>query len=227
MRRFGARGKPPRVRDDDGPARPPDPPLRHRRHWQRELALASLIVVAERSDVREIGHLRGRVAAINHPNSHSGMNALRALIAPFSRDGRFFSAVKVSGAHSASPRHGRERRGRRRGDRLRHHALLARHRPAALDGTRVPAAAPARPTSPARMPMTIWCCVCARRSRRARRSGAARRAPTAAARRHRAWRRRRTFASPPSPGSPPATAMPHCAERPLAHCRVVERRNMR
>jgi ABC-type phosphate/phosphonate transport system substrate-binding protein len=64
------------------------------------------------------------------------MNALRALIAPLSRDGRFFRTVRVSGAHSASL--GMVARGEADVAAIDCvvHALLARHRPAALAATR-------------------------------------------------------------------------------------------
>ena len=92
--------------------------------------------------------LRGRVAAINDPESHSGTNALRALIAPLSRDGRFFAAVEVSGAHVASLAMVASGAADVAAIDCVTHALLARHRPAALAGTRVlcrTAAAPAPP----------------------------------------------------------------------------------
>jgi ABC-type phosphate/phosphonate transport system substrate-binding protein len=109
---------------------------------------ASLVVVAEGSDVRGLEGLRGRVAAINQPQSHSGMNALRALIAPLSRDGRFFSVVEVSGAHTESLAMVASGKADVAAIDCVTHALLARHRPAALAGTRVlcrSAAAPAPP----------------------------------------------------------------------------------
>lgn len=46
--------------------------------------------------------MRGRIAAVNGPDSHSGCHALRALAAPLARDGRFFAAVRITGAHRAS-----------------------------------------------------------------------------------------------------------------------------
>ncbi len=109
---------------------------------------ASLVVVAEGSDIRGLEDLRGRIAAINDPESHSGMNALRALIAPLSRGGRFFAAVKVSGAHAASLALVASGAADVAAIDCVTHALLARHRPAALAGTRVlcrTAAAPAPP----------------------------------------------------------------------------------
>ena len=45
---------------------------------------------------------RGRVAAINSVDSHSGCNALRGVVAPHAVGGRFFSGWQVSGAHRRS-----------------------------------------------------------------------------------------------------------------------------
>jgi ABC-type phosphate/phosphonate transport system substrate-binding protein len=117
-------------------------------------AYRSLILVRCDSPAEDLGDLRGLTCAINSFNSHSGTNALRALVAPLSRHGRFFSRVRVTGAHVESL------------DLLRAgeadvmamdcvlHALLSRHRPEALQGTRVlclsdPAPAPPIITSAA------------------------------------------------------------------------------
>jgi ABC-type phosphate/phosphonate transport system substrate-binding protein len=97
---------------------------------------SSIVVVAESSQACGLDDLRGGVCAINSRHSHSGMNALRALIAPLSRQGHFFRAVRVSGAHSASI--GMVARGEADVAAIDCvvHALLARHRPSALAGTR-------------------------------------------------------------------------------------------
>ncbi|NML75112.1 PhnD/SsuA/transferrin family substrate-binding protein [Rhizobium sp. S-51] len=63
---------------------------------------ASYVVVAERSAATRIEDLRGTTAAINDPASNSGMNLLRAMIAPLAASGRFFSDVIVTGGHLAS-----------------------------------------------------------------------------------------------------------------------------
>ena len=63
---------------------------------------ASVVMVAEDVPTTDVLHMCGAVCVINGTESHSGMNALRALIAPASRDGRFFSNVTVSGSHAAS-----------------------------------------------------------------------------------------------------------------------------
>ena len=112
----------------------------------------SIVVVAEDRPAGSLEDLRGAVCVINGWNSHSGMSALRALIAPLSRDGRFFTEIRVSGAHSESL----AMVGRGKADVAAIdcvvHALLARHRPAALHGTR-PLAETADAPSP---PFVTW-----------------------------------------------------------------------
>jgi ABC-type phosphate/phosphonate transport system substrate-binding protein len=76
------------------------------------------------------------------------MNALRALIAPLSKGGRFFARVAVSGAHSASLAMVARGAADVAAIDCVVHALFARHRPAALHGTRPlcrTASAPAPP----------------------------------------------------------------------------------
>ena len=62
----------------------------------------SVVVVADHLAGRELASLEGTVCVVNGYESHSGMNALRALIAPLSKQGRFFAEVKVSGNHVGS-----------------------------------------------------------------------------------------------------------------------------
>jgi len=79
----------------------------------------SLIVVGENSNAASLMDLRGGVAAVNKPTSHSGYNAFRRLIADYAlqADGgsmndipdraggrRFFAAVKETGNHLKSLR---------------------------------------------------------------------------------------------------------------------------
>ncbi len=98
---------------------------------------SSLLVVPEASTAREIEDLRGCVCVINGRESHSGMSALRATVAPLSRNGCFFTEVKESGAHIESLA------ALRRGDAdiaavdCITFALVGRYRSAALDGVRV------------------------------------------------------------------------------------------
>jgi ABC-type phosphate/phosphonate transport system substrate-binding protein len=108
----------------------------------------SIVVVAADAPARGLEDLRGGVCAINGRSSHSGMSALRALIAPRARQGRFFRAVRVSGAHVRSL--AMVARGEADVAAIDGvvHALLARHRPAALSGTRRLAETAAAPAPP-------------------------------------------------------------------------------
>ncbi|WP_229477206.1 phosphate/phosphite/phosphonate ABC transporter substrate-binding protein [Massilia rubra] len=63
---------------------------------------ASALVVRDGSGIATLADARGRRAAANDIYSNSGMNALRHAVAPFARDGRFFSGVTWSGSHRAS-----------------------------------------------------------------------------------------------------------------------------
>ena len=80
--------------------------------------------------------LLGSVCVINGRESHSGMSALRALIAPLSSGGRFFSQVKVSGAHRESLAMVAQGEADIAAIDCVTVALLARHAPATLAGTR-------------------------------------------------------------------------------------------
>ena len=97
----------------------------------------SMIVVPRASTARSLEELRGRVAAVNQLESHSGMNVLRHLCAPLADAGRFFGRVEVSGGHRASL----ERIAAGTADVAAidcvAHALLARAVPDLLAGTRV------------------------------------------------------------------------------------------
>jgi len=62
----------------------------------------SAIVVRADAPLRTLEDLRGSVCAVNERTSHSGTNALRALIAPLARAGRFFREVAMTGAHTTS-----------------------------------------------------------------------------------------------------------------------------
>ena len=98
---------------------------------------SSFILVRQNEKSDDISALRGRVAVINGFNSHSGANALRSVVAPFSRKGRFFSKVKVSGGHVRSLDMLLDGQADVMAIDCVLHALLLRHRPGALEGTRV------------------------------------------------------------------------------------------
>jgi ABC-type phosphate/phosphonate transport system substrate-binding protein len=109
---------------------------------------ASFVVVREDAPFVALEDLRGRIAAINHPDSHSGCNALRAVVAPLARAGRFFERIEISGSHLASLAMVARRAADVAAIDCVTHALLARHRPAALAGTRVLGRSPAAPAAP-------------------------------------------------------------------------------
>ena len=59
-------------------------------------------LVARIDDAKAIEGYRGRVAAINSLDSHSGCNALRGLVAPLARSGTFFADHLICGSHRRS-----------------------------------------------------------------------------------------------------------------------------
>jgi ABC-type phosphate/phosphonate transport system substrate-binding protein len=62
----------------------------------------SAIVVRAKDPAETLADLRYRPCAVNEPNSNSGMNLLRAAIAPLSGGVSFFESVEFSGSHRAS-----------------------------------------------------------------------------------------------------------------------------
>lgn len=96
----------------------------------------SVIVVAEDSSVAELEQLRDSVCVINGLESHSGANALRALIGPLSRKSRFFSRVRISGSHANSIVALTNREVDATCIDCVTYALLERYRPSFLTGTR-------------------------------------------------------------------------------------------
>jgi ABC-type phosphate/phosphonate transport system substrate-binding protein len=64
----------------------------------------SAIIVRADDPSQSLGELRGRRCAVNEVDSNSGMNLLRAAVAPLARATRFFAAVKLSGSHLHSVR---------------------------------------------------------------------------------------------------------------------------
>ncbi len=62
-------------------------------------------VAGTHADVDSVGtlaELRGRRCVVNELDSNSGMNLLRAAVAPLAQGGRFFGSVVVSGSHLRS-----------------------------------------------------------------------------------------------------------------------------
>ncbi len=108
----------------------------------------SLIVVGADNPARTLEDLRGGICAINDWDSQSGMNVLRHTIAPLARDGRFFAEVKVSGGHGLSAAMIARGEADIAAIDCVTHALMARHDPASVAGTRVLAQTRAAPALP-------------------------------------------------------------------------------
>jgi ABC-type phosphate/phosphonate transport system substrate-binding protein len=62
----------------------------------------SAIVVAAGSPAAQLADLRGGRCAVNEAGSDSGVNLLRAAVAPLAQHGAFFSEVRLTGSHVAS-----------------------------------------------------------------------------------------------------------------------------
>lgn len=108
----------------------------------------SAVVVAADDPAIDIADLRGTRCAINSTDSQSGCNVLRALVAPLAERGRFFASVTVSGGHQASIGLVASGQADVAAIDCVTHALLARHRPATLAGTRVLCRTAAAPNLP-------------------------------------------------------------------------------
>ena len=109
---------------------------------------ASVVVVRDEAPYGALDDLRGARCAVNHPESHSGMNALRAVVAPLAREGRFFGEVRASGRHRASLAMVRRGETDVASVDCVTYAIVARSAPADLAGLRVlcrTATAPALP----------------------------------------------------------------------------------
>jgi len=109
---------------------------------------ASALVVAADDPAEGLGDLRGRVCAFNSTDSHSGCNVLRRMVAPLARDGRVFERVVATGGHRASIAAVASGQADLCSVDCVTHALLARHEPAALQGTRVLSMSPDAPALP-------------------------------------------------------------------------------
>jgi hypothetical protein len=108
----------------------------------------SCIILREDTPAKEIEDLRGTVCAINGFNSYSGVGTLRPLVAPLSRNGRFFRGVKVSGSHVRSAEMVRAGEADMAAIDCVTYALLAQYRPRALSGLRILAETEPAPAPP-------------------------------------------------------------------------------
>lgn len=62
----------------------------------------SAIVVRAQDPADSLAEFRGRCCVVNEIDSNSGMNLLRAAVAPLARGTRFFASVHLSGSHRQS-----------------------------------------------------------------------------------------------------------------------------
>ena len=108
----------------------------------------SYVIVRQDSPHRDLAALRGSVVAINEWGSNSGMNLLRAAIAPHAIGGRFFSEVRVTGGHLPSIAAVQGGEADVASIDTVTWGLLARHAPAMLDGVRILSETPSGPGLP-------------------------------------------------------------------------------
>ncbi len=108
----------------------------------------SLIVIAATSGRTGLADLRGSIAAFNTEDSMSGMLALKAVVAPLARQGRFFSRVIRSGAHLASMQAVADGRADVAAIDCVSHALAERHLPGLAKKLKVIAETPKVPGLP-------------------------------------------------------------------------------
>ncbi len=109
---------------------------------------SSYVVVRDASRAESLSDLRGARCVINTRTSHSGMNILRAVIAPLHEEGRFFSQITVSGSHRRSLNRIRNKESDVAAIDCVTYALLERHQPEVLEGTRVLCSTPRVPAPP-------------------------------------------------------------------------------
>lgn len=111
--------------------------------WHR-----SLVVVREDAPYERLDQLRGSRAALNGFDSNTGMNLLRAAVAPLAGGRPFFADLLVTGFHLESLAAVRSGRADVAAIDCVTHGLAARHRPDLVAGTRVLAWTEATPSLP-------------------------------------------------------------------------------
>jgi ABC-type phosphate/phosphonate transport system substrate-binding protein len=108
----------------------------------------SIVLVHEDNPAQDVKELRERRCVINSRDSQSGCNALRALIAPLAQGERFFREVKLSGGHRNSAAMVASGDADVAAIDCVTYALLSRHSPQALAGTRKLTLTPRAPGLP-------------------------------------------------------------------------------
>jgi ABC-type phosphate/phosphonate transport system substrate-binding protein len=97
----------------------------------------SLIIVRAGDPATSLEDLRGRIAAVNSPDSQSGYSALRAAVAVVAGAKPFFSKVAISGGHANSLALVASGAADVCAIDCVTHAMLARYRPAAVANLRI------------------------------------------------------------------------------------------
>lgn len=92
------------------------------------------VILVRREAATTLAEMRGARAAYNSRDSQSGYAAFRAAVAPYATNGTFFGEVMATGAHAASIAMVRDGRADICCVDAVLHALLVRHRPAAVSG---------------------------------------------------------------------------------------------
>jgi ABC-type phosphate/phosphonate transport system substrate-binding protein len=114
-----------------------------------------LIVVAAGTSYATLPDLRGTRFALNAWDSNTGMNLPRRLFAPLAERSRFFSGVVETGSHLASLAAVRSGAADVASIDNVTFALLAQHRPAAIEGVRILARTAPSPTAPFVAPIRL------------------------------------------------------------------------
>ena len=98
---------------------------------------SSALVTREGDPARSLEGFRDRVVAVNGPDSQSGCNCLRAMVAPLAARGRFFSRVLWTRTHRGSIAALREGQADLAAIDAVTHALLSHHAPDELEGLEI------------------------------------------------------------------------------------------
>src|SRR3954451_6940994 len=114
----------------------------------------SFIIAAAAAQARPLAGFRGTVCAVNGFDSNSGMNLLRAAVAPLAEGAPFFAGILETGSHPASLEAVADGRAALAAIDCVTHGHLARHRPALVARTRIVGQTPASPNLPMITPGT-------------------------------------------------------------------------
>jgi ABC-type phosphate/phosphonate transport system substrate-binding protein len=114
----------------------------------RGTSYSSVIVVRADGGVSRLEDLEGATAAYNAADSLSGHLALKCVVAPLGRNGRFFGQLVHSGSHRASMQLVCERKADVAAIDCVSYALARRHRPELAAGLAVIARGPSAPALP-------------------------------------------------------------------------------